>query len=113
MQTFPLESIDTVISFLNSEDLARYACLSTNFCSAIERRTFQSITFKITELKYFGQLFYGQRRRSILEDIVFRVILLEYEEKYYARYERRLRARSLGSQNISFGNLYVVCRSGA
>jgi F-box associated protein len=88
MQPLSLELIDTIVAHVDSKDLARCASVSISFRNAVERRTFRSLSFLSTELDRFVEAFSEQRRRLLLKQITFKIVLPEYEERYFARFER-------------------------
>jgi hypothetical protein len=89
MQNLPAETIDSIVGFIELKELSRYSALSTYFQSAVERRTHESITLKSTELDSFTKIFSSSRRRAILSNLLYQVILPKYDHRYYDRYERK------------------------
>lgn len=67
--------------------LPPYACISRQWQYAIERRTFQSLRVKSTELTYFTKIVVGHRRR-FLTSLKYDVVLPSYTDSACARFER-------------------------
>jgi hypothetical protein len=96
MEKVPQEVLDQIISALSNADgtgLAQYACVSRLFQRNIESLTFKSISVESEDLESESDCFAtifdsNQRRLQILKRLEIRVILPDYDEEYYGRFER-------------------------
>ena len=87
MDQSPVELLDLIASFSNSDDLPQLSTISRTWQSVIERRTMRAIDLQSTDLEDFSNIFVHHSRQAALVNLSYNVILPAYSDYQCARFE--------------------------